>query len=977
MRHIAISLLGPFAVTIDGVLVTTFAYTKVRALLAYLAVEADRPHSRAQLATLLWPDQPEQAARGSLSQALTTLRNALGDKTAERPLLRSDSQSVQLDPDSAIEVDVTQFLDLLRSSESHAHHSWRTCALCTERLQQAIGLYRSHFLADFSISDSEVFEEWAALRREHLLQRALSALERLAERAQWRGAYSEAMAYAQRQVAIEPLLEDKQRTLMQLLALNGERAAAVAQYKQLQNVLAQELDAKPEEATTALFDQIRQGDMASVQPSQIPFVVPAPPTPLVNRTEKQRAICACLQHTSARAVTIAGPGGVGKTRLAIEVAHTLRYDFEDGVYFVDLTPLNDAGLVADAIARVLGVKERSRQSIGETLRDHLRAKHLLLVLDNFEHVLEAASLVSQLLAGCPTLTVLVTSREPLNIRAEHLFALEPLAAADAVQLFAQRVQAVGVGWAADAANAAVYAAICARLDGLPLAIELIAARARTLSPNELLQQLDRPLHALVRGPRDLPTRHQSLRNAIQWSYDLLDGEQQRVFMALGVFAGGCTAEAAQAVLGRSSEVLPALEALYQASLLRQHADANQTRFSMLETIREFALEQLKSSGEAATAQRFHAEYYARFSMLAYVELLCAEASTWRARIAAEQDNLRAAFRWALEHQAYETALRIATGTWRFHWMCGSLREGLERLEAALAYCDRAPWEVQSNAMRAAGVLAIGLNDYARARQWLEAAVVAGRRMDDQQKVQAALTNLGFALLEQGELEVAQAYLEESLELARRSEDARVAKFPLSILSGLHVRLGQYAEARTLCEQSLHLNRVYQDPEGIANCLRTMALILNRLGDRSGARRMVDEALALHRSLDHQLGMGLDYAVFGDIAREQADEVEALEYYRRCLNLWQDRENMVNSALVLDSVARSLGRMGDPARAVTLMAAAAAIRERANAKLAANEQAECDETARACQAALDDAAFAAAWAAGRALTLAQAIGLALE
>jgi predicted ATPase len=805
----------------------------------------------------------------------------------------------------------------------------------------------------------------------------LSALERLAERAEWRGAYTEALTYAQRQVAIEPLLEDRQRALMRLLALNGERAAAVTQYKQLHAMLAQELGAEPEQATTRLFDQIRRGDMTWAQPPHSSFVVPAPPTPLVNRTEKMRAICAYLQAVDVRVVTIAGAGGVGKTRLAIEVARALRYDFEDGIYFVELAALDDAALVADTIAQALGVKERPRQSIGETLRDHLRAKHLLLILDNFEHLLAAAPVVSQLVAACPALTVLVTSREPLNIRAEHQFTLEPLADADAIQLFVQRAQAFGASVIADEANTAIYSAICRRLDGLPLAIELIAARARTLAPAELLRQLDRPLQALVRGPRDLPARHQSLRDAIHWSYDLLDDQQQRVFRALGVFAGGCTAEAAQAVLGGSHEILPILESLQQASLLRQQVVADQTRCLMLETIREFALEQLNSRAEAATAQRNHAEYFARFSMTVYVELLRAEAPGWRARVAAEQDNLRVAFRWALDHQAYETALQIATGVWRFHWMSGSLREGLERLEAALAYRERASWDTQANALRAAGVLAIGLNDYSRARRWLEAAVEAGRCLGDLQKIQAALTNLGLALLEQGELEAARTYLEESLGLARRSADAKTVKFPLSILAGLHVRLGQLTEAQALCEESLRLNRAYQDPEGTANSLNTMALIATHQGYPQRAQPLAEEALALHGSLDHQLGIGLDYALFGDIARRQGDEAAALAYYQRCLSLWQARENIVNSAFVLDNIARSLSRMGNPSRGATLMAAAAAVRERASVKLAIKEQASVDETLHVCRAVLGEAALATAWSQGRALSLGQALDLALE
>ncbi len=976
MRRIAICLLGPFEVTIDGELVTRFEYAKVRALLAYLAVESYRPHTRAHLATLLWPDQPDRTARGSLSQALTILRNVLGDKTADRPVLLTDAQTVQLDPGGAIEIDVTQFLALLRASDAHVHHSWRTCTPCSDRLRQALGLYRGNFLADFYISDSAVFEEWASLQREHLLQRALSALERLTEQAQWRGAYMEAITYAQRQVALEPLLEVNQRVLMRLLALNGERTAALAHYKQLQNMLAQELGAEPEEATTALFDQIRRGDMAGLQSPQTPFVVPVPPTPLVGRTEELQVICARLRDMNVRALTITGTGGIGKTRLAIEAAHTLRYDFEDGMYFVELASLNDAALVADAVAQVLGVKERPRQSISETLRGHLRSKHLLLVLDNFEHVVKAAPLVSELLAACPALTVLVTSRAPLNIRAEQQFTLEPLADTDAVQLFVQRAQAVGAGLAANGANTTVYSAICRRLDRLPLAIELIAVRARTLSPIELLRQLDRPLQALVRGPRDVPARHQALRNAIQWSYDLLDSEEQRVFMSLGVFAGGWSAEAAHAVLGESSSVLPVLDALHEASLLQQTV-ADETRFLMLETIREFALEQLNMCGEVEAAQQYHAEYYARFSMAAYVELVRADAPRWRARVAAEQDNLRAAFRWALSHQAHETALRIATGVWRFHWMSGLLREGLERLEMALAYRDQAPWDLQSNALRAAGTLAIGLSDYTCARHWLEAAVEAGRRLDDPRTLQPALTNLGYALLEQGELEAARIHLEESLSLARRAEDPNVVKFPLGMLASLHVRLGNYAQAQAVCEESLRINQACQDPEGTADSLRAMAMIVKGQGDPLRARQLGEEALTLHRSLDHQLGMGLDYALLGDIAREQGDYAAALEYYQQCLSLWRDRENTVNSAFVLDGIAQTLSRIGDPSRGATLMGAALAIREPANVKLTANEQASLDETMLACRVALGEAAFAAAWAEGRVLTLAQAISLALK
>lgn len=975
MRRITIRLLGSFEAIIDGAPVT-FPYAKVRALLAYLAVEGGRAHSRAELATLLWPEQPEQAARASLSQALMTLRNALGDKNAERPALLSDVGSVRLDPDCAVDVDVSRVLALLWTSEEHTHRSWRTCAACFERLRQALALYRGAFLADVAIPDSALFEDWATAQREHLVQRVLSALGRLVERAQWRGAYAQALQFAHRLVALDPLLEANQRTYLRLLALNGETTAALAHSTQLTALLANELAVEPEDATTALVEQIRRGATTPLAPPEPPFVVPVAPSPLIGRADELEALCARLRELPARCLTLTGAGGIGKTRLALEAAHALRYEYEDGVYMVELAALTDAALVADTIARVLGVQERAQQRIGDTLRDALRSKQLLLVLDNFEHVVSAAPLVGGLLAACPALTVLVTSRAPLQIRAEQQVVLDALADQDAVALFVERAQAVGAELPIDEAGTTVYAAICGRLDRLPLAIELIAVRARTRSPLELLHELEQPLEALARGPRDVSARHQSLRQAIAWSYDLLSAEDQRVFRHLGVFAGGWSAEAAQAVLGSASAVLPALETLHQASLVRQQVVAEQTRLGMLETIREFALEQLMVCGEAASAQQRHAEYFADFSMTADVELLRAEATRWRAWVAAEQDNLRAAFGWVLKHRMHEAALRIATGVWRFHWMCGYLRDGLERLETALVYREQASLDVQANALRAAGMLAIGLSDYPRGRRWLEAGVQVGWRMNDQTTLQRLLTNLGFALLEQGELEEARIQLEVSLSLARQGKDPTVAKFPLGILANLHLRLGDYAQARALREESLRINQDCRDTEGTADALRGLAEIVNAQGDVLRAQQMGEQALALHGSLHHQLGMGLDYAVMGDIARGRGDDAAALAHYQQSLSLWRDRENLVNSSVVFDRLARTLCRIGDPESGATLSGTASAIRERAGVKLTADEQASNDETMRACRLALGEAAVTA-WSAGRALTLAQAINLALK
>jgi len=921
-RRLTLRLLGPFEVSIDGTLITTFEYAKVRALLAYLALESGRPLPRAQLATLLWPDQPERMARGSLSQALTTLRNVLGDKTAAQPMLLADTQNVQLDPASALDVDVTQFLALLRAADEHAHHSWRTCTACADRLRQAMDVYRGQFLADLYIPDSAVFEEWATLQREHLLQRALSALERLTAWAEWRGAYGEALRYARQQVGLEPLLETNQRAVMRMLALNGERTAAMVHYRQLRHMLAHELAVEPEEATAALFDQIRVGDTVGLPP-QPAFVVPAPATPLVNRSEELQAVCARVRDLNVRAVTITGTGGVGKTRLAIEAAHRLRYDFEDGVYFVELAALNDAALVPAAVARALGVKEHPQQPIAATLCDYVRAKHLLLILDNFEHVVAAVPLVSQLLANCPALTVLVTSRAPLNIRAEHQLTLEPLADADAVQLFVQRAQAAGANLATNGAEYSIYSAICRRLDRLPLAIELIAARARTHSASELAKQLERPLQALVRGPRDLPARHQTLRTAIQWSYDLLEPEEQRIFTGLGVFAGGCTAEAAQAVLGESSLVLPVLETLHQASLVQRQTVADETRFVMLETIREFALELLQTRTEAAvthhqhaeyvahsdqtvlacrpalggqehlaaqdellSVQRRHAEYFLALLEQAAPELFGSQRTLWTQRLKTEHTNLRAALQTLIEAKDRPSALRLVAVLWHYWSDQGYLNEGRDWIDRtlALAYAasDAAMSVAHHEALLGAAFMAFVQDDYACARQRYQQLLALAQLSGQQIYTAKALDGLGVVEQCIGDLREARDLLERSITASRAVGDLRGEHWTLFSLAFVRAQQGEFGAARALFERTVAFNRSGANAFGLGNVLAYYAYVIAHQGDYGAARSLAEEALAIGIREDLPWTQQIALHALGLIAFQHHDHAAARELFERAL-----------------------------------------------------------------------------------------------
>jgi predicted ATPase/DNA-binding SARP family transcriptional activator len=979
LRQISVGLLGSFEVKIDCELVTKFEYAKVRALLAYLVMESHRPQTRATLATLLWPDRPDRAARSSLNQALTTLRHALGDKTTDRPALLTEADTVQIDPEGAIEVDVVQFLTLLRASDAHAHvhRSWRTCTPCADRLRQALALYRGNFLADFFIHDSSVFEEWAALQREHLLQRALSALERVAEWAQWRGLYSEAIEYVRRQVTLEPLLEVNRRALMRLLALNGEVTAALLHYRQLERLLAQELQAVPEEATTVLFDQIRHGNTTNLQLRQPPFAVPAPPTHFIGRIQASQAVCARLQDQNVRALTLTGTAGIGKTRLALEVARRLRFDFEDGVHFVDLAPLTDAALVVDAVAHALSVKEQLGQNLTDALCVHLQSKHLLLVIDNFEHVMSAASLISDLLAACPALKVLVTSREPLNLRAEQQVSLEPLSDAEAVQLFVERAQAVSGQFATAGDDAATYSEICRRSDGLPLAIELIAARARTLSPIEMLRQLDRPLQALVNGPSDAPQRHQTLQNAIQWSYDLLNPEEQRVFRQLSVFAGGFTVDAAQAVQGESDSVLPTLEALHQASLLQQQVSADETRFVMLETLREFAAEQLLEQGEAEAARERHARHFAHFAESVESEVYGPARTTWIQRLDADHDNLRSAVAWCIEH-APVIGLRIAAALDRYYLQREHLREGQTWLKALLDRAHLAPLPLRAKALMISGILLYHSAQYAAATADLTESLGLFEALSNDQDSLARVHNaLGSVALDQEQLDEALAHYWLAIEIRRRlGNRIGVASVLNNMALCSHAR-GELDEAEALFTESLSLYREMDDRYSTGSSLGYLAALTLTRGDPQRARDLYQESLDIRRELGDLRGVGLALNGLGQAALQLHDPVTSWTRFTDALIVLVELNDYVAMVESLAGLAAVAQTMDEPEQAAKLLGATIAVSEDYHTLLSSDTRNKMTPLIEAVRVTLGDARYKAAWARGRSLTSEQIIDQVLE
>jgi predicted ATPase/DNA-binding XRE family transcriptional regulator len=702
--------------------------------------------------------------------------------------------------------------------------------------------------------------------------------------------------------------------------------------------------------------------------------LPAPATPLVGRDHEAMSVARLLLREEVRLLTLIGPGGVGKTRLAVAVAGRSGEAFADGFAFVPLAPLRDASLFPSVLAQTLGIKEVAGQTLQETLRRHLQDRQMLLVLDNFEHLSTAAPVVGELLGRCPRLTVLVTSRAPLRLGGERQFPVPPLpipraevlASGDglqhspAVELFRQRAQAVMPTFELTDTNATTVAQICRRLDGLPLAIELAAARVKLFSPQALLAKLDRGLLLLTGGARDLPERQQTLRDTVAWSYDLLHLAEQALFRHLAVFAGGCTLEAVEDVCGSKDEdekvassVLETLSSLVDNSLLVSRSELStyqgedeEPRFTMLETIREYALERLESSGEAEEVQRKHAQYYLALAEAAQPEASKQwdEAEWWSkfTRLEREHDNVRAALGWAVQSREAETAARLAIALWWIWIERGYLSDGRRWMEAILALdgaggrtggaLHTLPARTKAYLLQVAGILAMAQGDYDHAVALHEEAMSVYREMGHKKGVSASLRELGFVAYEQGD----------------------------------------YERAVSLHEQSLALAREFGTTFGIAWSLSALADAVRGQGDLRHARMLLEEGLALSRGLENAWGIARTLASLGNVACEAGEYARASRLYEESLELGGRRMGLNHTILLcLEGLARVAVAQGRMERAARLCGAAAALREDRGWPLPPAKRAEHDLTVAAAREALGEDAFAAAWARGYELPLREA------
>lgn len=970
-----------------------FQTQKTAALLAYLAYYPERRHTRESLVDILWPNADLDAGRNRLSQAVGWLRAQLEPPGSPRGgVLLADRQSVGLNPPSFV-TDVSQF-----EAAIHAGAASEDSAPMDERrraaLQQAVALYHGDLLPGH-------YDDWALAERARLLGLYLPALRRLIEDYERRQEWDRALDYARRALAADPLAEELHGDLMRLLAASGQPAAALRQFKEMERLLAKELGDEPSAASRQLIADLRR---IAPSPRTAPAAkrgaaLPLQMTRFFGRETEIAQVRALIETGGARLVTLAGMGGAGKTRMAIETATRLSAHFQDAVFFAPLADLNDARLIPSVLADLLTLPASGDSMPLERVASALSARPSLLVLDNLEHLIdEAPPLIRTLLELAPSLTILVTSRQRLNLDGEREIDVPPLAAPteelsaappdaalerltriDSVRLFVDRAQSVRPSFALTPQNAEDIARLCARLDGLPLAIELCAAWAQTLTPAQMLAHLTRRFDLLVSRRTDITPRHRTLRATLEYSYLLLPPDLQDFFIRLSVFRGGWTLDAATAICRDVPEqgalsTLEAITEMHERSLVAAEEVNGEMRYRMLETLREFAVEQWTMAVEGPLQQR-HAEFFLALAEQAEPHLASPEQAAWFARLEAEHDNLRAALDWLIARQDEDKGLRMAVALSKFWEMRGYLREAqqwLERLRNLPSHVPQDNLRLRARALNAYAVSLQGLTDLTQAEIYAREALAAWRTLDDASGMAGSLEILGEIAMMHEDYGPAVRLLEEARSLAHGAGDQVMTASAVHSLGRIALARENWTEAWSNLSESLRLHRTLGDQNKAAAALNNLGLVARYRGELMAARDLLGQALSEHQKLGDRHRVAISQLNLGTVNRLDGQYGDALAALTQATTLALEIDDRRVQAWCIKEIGHLACAEGRFEQGMRLLSASESLRKALGISFSPADPDELDRDTALGKAALGDAGFAAAWTAGGALSATDAI-----